>query len=298
MSGPSQSVQIEEAVRLVPASRFTIEQLTQAYNQTRVDYLVPMPMNAARLAEYIHTYDVDLDASYVAVEHETMLGLGMLGVRPGCSWVTRLGVLPTSRKHGIGRMLMAGLLENSDRRGLPRTVLEVIKNNLPAYNLFIRCGFQPIHELLILRRAPGPPPFPPEGDAAWRGRDGALELLEERSDVTSWITETESLAHAENVHALTLEWAAGGRGWLVFQEQKLRGLTLLLSRLTLHTEGGDPVAIARMLFAHLYTRYADLDTHTENVAEHDPRLPAYLELGFFESFRRIEMRRTLGSQAA
>ena len=54
------------AVKLIPASQFTIEQLAAIYNQTRVDYMVPMPMNAARLAEYIATYDVKLEHSLVA----------------------------------------------------------------------------------------------------------------------------------------------------------------------------------------------------------------------------------------
>src|SRR5512143_4199625 len=64
------SEEIDAAMQLVPASSFSIEQLVAAYNQTRVDYLVPMPMNAARLAEYIHMYDVDLDHSRVAVDGE------------------------------------------------------------------------------------------------------------------------------------------------------------------------------------------------------------------------------------
>ena len=55
-------------MKLVPASRFTIQELTAAYNQTRVDYLVPMPMTARRLGEYVADYDVHLDASVVALE--------------------------------------------------------------------------------------------------------------------------------------------------------------------------------------------------------------------------------------
>ncbi len=55
------------SIELVPASRFTIEQLTAIYNQTRVDYLVPMPMNARRLQEYITAYDVRLEHSLVAM---------------------------------------------------------------------------------------------------------------------------------------------------------------------------------------------------------------------------------------
>ena len=77
-------------MNLYPASKFTYEELTDAYNETRVDYLVPMPMNVARLMEYCRVYDVSLEHSCVAVEEETVLGLGMLGVRQGRGWITRL----------------------------------------------------------------------------------------------------------------------------------------------------------------------------------------------------------------
>ena len=69
------------AIKLIPASHFTIDELTAIYNQTRVDYLVPMPMNSARLVEYINSYDVNLDHSFVAVEEENLRGVAMLGVR-------------------------------------------------------------------------------------------------------------------------------------------------------------------------------------------------------------------------
>ena len=39
-------------IEIIPAAQFTIQELTDLYNQTRVDYLVPMPMSADRLAEY------------------------------------------------------------------------------------------------------------------------------------------------------------------------------------------------------------------------------------------------------
>jgi ribosomal protein S18 acetylase RimI-like enzyme len=298
---PASSVQDEVAdgrapIQLVPANEFTIAQLTAAYNQTRVDYLVPMPMNAARLAEYIHTYDVDLAASRVAVDEHGMLGLAMLGLRPGRSWITRLGVLPTARRHGIGRMLMDALLAVSDRRGVPSNVLEVIKNNAPAYNLFIRCEFQPMHELLVLRRPPGPPSVAAEGHATWLEGADALALLAGRADKPTWITETESLERAGHIQALTLDVPGQGHGWLVFQEQTFRGIPVLLTRLTLHTDAGDPGRVGAQLLAHLYTRFADLDTQAENVADDDPHLPAYRALGFVESFRRIEMHRAAGGR--
>ena len=77
---------------LLPASDFTLDELTQAYNQTRTDYLIPMPMNPDRLNEYITLYDVDLHNSRVAVIGETIVGLAMLGRRDDQGWVTRLAV--------------------------------------------------------------------------------------------------------------------------------------------------------------------------------------------------------------
>ena len=53
-------------IEMIPAERFSMQELTELYNQTRVDYLVPMPMNADRLAEYIRDFDIDLAHSCVA----------------------------------------------------------------------------------------------------------------------------------------------------------------------------------------------------------------------------------------
>ena len=62
------SEEISSALQIVPASSFSIEQLVAAYNQTRVDYLVPMPMNAARLAEYIHKSEPSLTSVLASLE--------------------------------------------------------------------------------------------------------------------------------------------------------------------------------------------------------------------------------------
>src|SRR5512133_3105571 len=126
----------DSSVRILPASQFTIEELTIAYNQTRVDYMVPMPMNAARLASYVKVYDVDMDRSWVALDGDEMLGLAMLGVRPGRTWVTRLGVLPNRRRRGTGEALSRALMDGTRELGRPLSILEVIKGNTPAYELF------------------------------------------------------------------------------------------------------------------------------------------------------------------
>ena len=286
--------------QLLPASSFSIEQLTAAYNQTRVDYLVPMPMNAARLAEYIHTYDVDMDRSLVAVDDPAgrgassgqILGLAMLGVRPGRAWVTRLGVLPVKRRRGVGEALVRALLAAAERLGIDDIVLEVIQNNAPAHALFLKLGFCETGELLILRRPPAPPASVPPARVRWLDQCEALALLHSRSTSPAWTNETESFAHADGVLGLSLRLPkggvpnGGGGGWLVFQRQRL-----MLQRLTLMTEQGDPRAVGRALLAHLYRQYPDLDTHAENIPVDDSHVKALFEAGCVESFRRLEMKR-------
>lgn len=274
-----------EAARLVPASRFTIEELTNAYNQTRVDYLVPMPMNAARLAAYVQTYDVDLERSWVALDGREPLGLAMLGVRPGRTWVTRLGVLPGRRRAGVGEALVRGLLRGSRELGRRTAILEVIKGNTPAHALFQKVGFEETRELLVMRRPPGPVAGElHEGQAAWLEREEALDLLCGHAARLPWTNEIESYLRAGDAQALSVQLAGGERGWLVFRRQKY-----LLSHFVAHTAAGDPRKVALALGKLLYQRYPQTDTTIENIPLDDPHLAALQELGFLEVFRRIEM---------
>jgi len=278
--------EIDSSLQLVPASSFSIDQLVAAYNQTRVDYLVPMPMNAARLAEYIHVYDVDLDHSQVAVEGDQILGLAMLGVRPGRTWITRLGVLPVKRRRGVGEALMRALLDAAARLQLNGTCLEVIKHNTPAHTLFLKLGFTETRELLILRRPPGPPVEIPAAEVDWLDRAEALALLDTRATPPAWTNETCSLANIENLTGLSLSLPDGTTGWLIFERQKF-----ILSHFVMVTSQGDSAALSRALLAYLYQCYPDLDTHAENIPLDDPHLPAFFDTRFVESFRRIEMYR-------
>jgi ribosomal protein S18 acetylase RimI-like enzyme len=274
-----------DAIQLVPASQFTVDDLTAIYNQTRVDYLVPMPMNAARLADYISTYDVDLDHSLVALQDGELLGVAMLGVRQGRAWITRLGVLPSTRRHGVGRALTAGLIEQAGMLGLNFVMLEVILHNEPAHNLFLSLGFREIGELLVLRRAPLiPPPDPVVADAQRLERFDALRLVERNRGLQPWTNQSESLVNANEVSGLQIMLPDDSRGWLVYQRQKFT-----LTRFAFKTEFGSPAEMAYAFLSHLHHQYPRLDTQVENLKVNDPHLPAFFEMGYLESFRRIEM---------
>jgi ribosomal protein S18 acetylase RimI-like enzyme len=272
-------------VKLIPASQFTLDELTGIYNQTRVDYMVPMPMNAARLAEYISVYDVDLDHSLVAVQGDDLRGVAMLGVREGRAWITRLGVIPTTRRTGVGEALTAGLLEQAEKLNIQFDMLEVIKNNTPAHTLFHKLGFYEIGELLVLRRSPVIPPNDPVvADAQRLERHEALTLVGRDRGTQPWTNQSESLFNAQEVSGLHLTLVDGSHGWLVYQRQKFT-----LTRFIYKTEVGDPVKLAYAFLSHLHHQYPRLDTQIENIQVNDPHLPAFYQMGYVESFRRIEM---------
>ncbi len=276
----------DHSIAVVPASQFTFEELTEAYNQTRVDYIVPMPMNAARLREYVHNYDVDMDASAVAVEGDHILGLAMLGVRPGHTWITRLGILPAKRRCGTGQLLMEYLIAQSRRLQPEYILLEVIKHNVPAYQLFQKLGFREIRELLVLRHPPGPLPGAVDPYTVQRlDHAQAITLLQQRQSVPSWLDETSSLGNAGKLAALRVELKSGSRGWLVYQNTVFQ-----LGRLVLQTEAGDPQQVAMALIHALHTHHPAQDTKTENFPVTDPHWSALQAMGYVESFRRIEMR--------
>lgn len=278
-------------IELIPADQFTIQELTELYNQTRVDYLIPMPMNADRLKEYVHDYDVDLHQSCVARHSDgQILGLSMLGFRQQTAWITRLGVLPSIRRMGTGTALMDCMLENADKLGAKETHLEVIKNNDPAHELFLKKGFLEIYTYLVMRHAPQPIAASLPGEVRWLNFDAALEKLEYYPVHLTWINAFESMRNSSNTEGLHVKLENGSSGWLVYRNTKFT-LRSTLSHLIMHTEHGDPQEVGIQLLSHMHTRYPNHDTYAENIYEHDPHLPAFQALGYFTNFSRIEMRR-------
>lgn len=274
-------------MELLPASRFTFEQLTEAYNQTRIDYLVPMPMNVARLREYIHVYDVDLDTSCVAVHGEEMLGLGMIGIRGNRGWITRLGVLPNIRHKGTGTNIVQKLIEQSQKTAMQAIWLEVIRGNAPAYNLFLKLGFHEVRELIVARRPPSPQlPDRPTNNikrVTMLNHEEAIILLSHRPERPNWLNETASMQNARNLSALLVELENGGRGWVTYHAGLLQ-----LTRIVVEVVTGDPVEVTTAVLQTLHQRHKRQDAIAENLPE-DERWVGFQQAGYFDAFRRIEM---------
>jgi hypothetical protein len=243
-------------------------------------------MNVARLKEYAHVYDIDLACSFVALEETNMLGLGMLGVRDGRTWITRLGVLPSGRRRGVGLALMEALIKKSEEHCVDAIWLEVIAGNTPAHELFRKTGFVETRDLIVARRPPNPDTtILPSGikQVTTLDHEEAIILLSHRKNRPNWLNETESLQNARNLSALLVELENGGRGWITYHASLFQ-----LTRILVEVTSGDTVDVTAACLNVLHQRYKRQDAKTENIFD-DEQWLGYQKAGYIESFRRIEM---------
>jgi ribosomal protein S18 acetylase RimI-like enzyme len=270
----------------VPASAYTFEQLAEIYNQTRVDYIVPMPMNSKRLADYVRFYDVDLVRSVVSLnEQQAPTGIIMVGVRGDHAWITRLGVMPGQRGRKIGQALMDHAIETLKAHGMHHIQLEVISGNEPAHQLFLKLGFVPQRELLVIRRPPKPTdtrsmPI----DAAVRQLDLATisTCLQNRGGQVAWTEESASLLNTQALNGIGITLPSGESGWIIYQLS-----TFELTHIVLNPDASP--AMMRALINQLHRQHPLHDTKIENIPCDHPTWSEFQQAGYMQVFSRIEM---------
>ena len=95
----------------------------------------------------IDSFDIDRDASRIALRDGEPLGFANLAIRGDEAWVGGVGVVPAARRQGIGELLMHALHDEARARGIARIWLEVIEQN--------EARVPPLREARLRRRARG-----------------------------------------------------------------------------------------------------------------------------------------------
>lgn len=270
----------------IPTDQYTFQQLAEIYNQARVDYIVPMPMNAKRMQEYVINYDIDLAGSYVALNPAgEECGIGMLGLREGRGWITRLGVIPNRRLRHMGQFIMEQMIDYAIDKGAHLVQLEVIVGNDPARYLFDKLGFEETRTLLIIRRPPGAPALNPDFDdldVQPIPNDAIPDYLNQRERDASWVEETPSLLNAGNLQGLRVMMPDGEESWVIFQRTAFQ-----LTHFVISPDVSEAAASA--VLYHVHKTFPKMDTKIENVPENHHSWDVYQNNGYLEVFRRTEM---------
>jgi ribosomal protein S18 acetylase RimI-like enzyme len=287
MDTPMLSQQFSPPFCIVPCSHFTFERLADIYNDTRVDYIVPMPMNARRVQEYVHDYDIDLDQSIVVDNGAgRAVAMGMLAFRGERAWITRLGVCPDQRGRKLGDLVMDELLQRARAHRAKDVQLEVIVGNDPAARLFIKKGFVFNRELLILNRPPSSvsPQSLHEFNVTQLSDTEIFTSLQTRSCASSWLDDTESLINTGHLIGFRASHSNGATGWLICKKSRFQ-----FSHFALDVGEQCPHETMLALLDALHRSYPTQDAKFENLDSRSPALSAFMASGYIEVFRRTEM---------
>ncbi|MBI5960573.1 MAG: GNAT family N-acetyltransferase [Chloroflexi bacterium] len=279
-------------IRYCPLSQVDFEAFTAAFNRAYSDYLMPVVMTSASFRALMARDDLDPAASVVALDGDTIVGTGLLGLRAPIGWIGGMGVIPGYRRRGIGRQMMIYLLERAREHGLSKVGLEVIEANHGAHALYYQLGFVDTRYLLILERIPTSlPDLPPTYRVEEQAPEDLLEYYDAFHDVPNcWQRHRASLVglspHLE--------------GWAVWFGNQVAGYAVGMANhheVRLADLAADPnsdrVLAAQTLLVYLHEHHWSAYSSIYNISEDDPVLPAYQATGYTTVMRQIEMEYTL-----
>jgi GNAT superfamily N-acetyltransferase len=142
-------VEVQAADRLSPA------RLAEVFNAGFSDYAVALQLDEAALREHVHSNDIDLAWSRVAI-CERPVALALIAHRGAEAWVGGMGTAPTHRRRGIGEQVLVEGLAAARSHGCQAAWLEVLADNERAIRLYEKLGFQPERMLTVWSRDPAP----------------------------------------------------------------------------------------------------------------------------------------------
>lgn len=80
-------------------------------------------------------------AATVMLEDDAVLAYAVVMPLPGEAELLNITVAPEARRSGVGRQLLASVLDAARKQGAERMFLEVRASNMPARELYLRSGF-------------------------------------------------------------------------------------------------------------------------------------------------------------
>ncbi|MBN1311147.1 MAG: GNAT family N-acetyltransferase [Anaerolineae bacterium] len=267
--------------------------IIEAMNAAYSDYFIPIYLSSHSFENLITREAIHLEASAVALYDNQTVGVGLLGIRGCRAWIGGMGVLPEFRHQGLGRRIMAYLLEQARRMGIKNVQLEVITQNKVAFNLYNSMGFKTTRKLLVLSGE--------EHLSRPVLRERYPGIVVKALDVSLLLAYLPEFAAVPAPWQRTLEslWQMQDRldGLSVYGgDEQMLGLCLWsgdnhqvgIYFLNATTQEAAGALLDRLLVALPRSRFFYL-----NVPEDDPALPVLRSAGFEETVSQYEMHRNL-----
>ncbi|MFN4497945.1 GNAT family N-acetyltransferase [Klebsiella grimontii] len=131
----------------VPATQFSIEQLTTILCDCFEDYLVPVTLSVEVFVQRFSAEGLSLLDSRVWLDGDVPAAMAVVARRGDEARLAAFAVRPAYRGKGVGRRLMTPLIDALRAQGVRRMWLEVIRDNHAAVALYQSLGFEVRHGL-------------------------------------------------------------------------------------------------------------------------------------------------------
>jgi ribosomal protein S18 acetylase RimI-like enzyme len=163
-----------------------------AFVEAFSDYVVKLTPSRKQLAEMLTRRGYVPELS-VGIFEDELVAFTLNGVEGEVAYDSGTGVIPSHRRRGLSRQMLAFVEQRLRERGCTRYVLEVIDANTPAIELYRKDGFTEVRQLQCWSYEPR--------DSSVAFGEGALHP--EWWDVEpSWQNSTASLRRAKDRHAI------------------------------------------------------------------------------------------------
>lgn len=265
---------------ILTASEVGARDLTRAFNQAFLDYIVEVNFTVPAFLEYIHRNVLDLDRSYVAIEDGYIVGVLLCGDDGTFTWNAGMGVHPKWRRRGVGTGLLDAWLQSAAATGCTRALLEVIQENEVARRLYASRGFR---EMAVFRGYEGSPGWRP-GETLPPGNVAETtprELVPVYRTGHSWQKRPQVLERLTGFRAMRCT-APGDPAYIVFDR---RGPILYVFDLT-------PNEVGRALLEHVAREEGPGTIRMLNAVDKGEE-EFYRSLGFRPWITNIEMEATI-----
>ena len=191
-------------LELVSASQLDDVELARLFTAAYEGYLVSFAVDEDTMRSFTAAYDLDRDASRVAVREGAPIGLANLGLRGADAWIGGLGVVPGERRRGAGRALMRAVHDEARARGAAQVWLEVIAENTSARALYEELGYGLVRDLVVWSLVGGADGVAREVPAA----EAHAWIRAHRSGREPWQRHDASLARIHAPRGLAVDGAA------------------------------------------------------------------------------------------
>jgi len=135
-----------------PALTFTTNELAEIMTACFEGYVVPQAIDGEMFNARFRRETLDLRASRVLTDGDRPVALVLVARRGWTARIAAMGIVPSHRARGLGRLALGEVIEDLRRLGDRRLLLEVIDTNEPAVRLYRSLGFESRRRLVGYRR--------------------------------------------------------------------------------------------------------------------------------------------------